>query len=150
MEHKHAALIKRWADDTSLLALYKDRHENWCNDGQPNQPRWFSSHEYFLVCEKHVEVALHWLNGGELEFKYSPKKWLDVSELDHLDFQEVQEYRIKPKLEKVKVWIGVKNPKADVMYSNIVTSGTKPIGNEYFDNFTWTEVEANKLIQQEK
>ena len=143
MEHKHAALIKRWADDTSLVVLYKNVTLKWLEATEQESPHWFSGVEYFLVCDKNVEVALHWLSGGDVEINRLGQ-WKVVA---CPGFDITNKFRIKPKLEKVKVWIGVKNPKADVMYSNIVTSGTKPIGNEYFDNFIWTEVEANKLIQ---
>ena len=106
MEHKHAALIKRWADDTSLVILVNiesaipyEGIDKWGVSSSRFPPRWYENLEYFLVCKKHKEVALHWLNGGDIEFKI----WLDVSELDNIDFQEVQEYRIKPKFETIKV-----------------------------------------------
>ena len=145
MEHKHATLIKQWADDTSLVVLGKDTG-SWVK--LLVDPKWFIHKQYFIVCSKHVEVALHWLNGGDVERLFAGHElgWCKL-QIEGAEFYESCEYRIKPKFEKVKVWIGVKNPEADVMYSNIVTSGTKPIGNEYFDNFTWTEVEANKLIK---
>ena len=139
MEHKHAALIDKWRLDTSLIRLVKSTGQKWIKGNiQGEYLPWYGDSEYFLVCEKHVEVALHCLNGGDLESR--PKEcecWYNAKNIKHAEFLESWEYRIKPKFAKVKVWIGVNNK------TGYFTASTDNLSDAY----TWTEVEANKLIQ---
>ncbi len=67
MKHKHSELIKRWADNTSLVVLIESGNGEWIVDAHQKHPNWLVLSEYFLACKKHVDVALHWLNCGEVE-----------------------------------------------------------------------------------
>ena len=145
MEHKHSELIKRWADDTSLVILYKNQYgTTWKESQEQKNPHWFGGVEYFLVCEKHAEVALHWLNGGDVQSRLGCVSWATGENINTLGisesfFPEEFEMRIKPKFEKVKVWVGVGDNSLLAMNHPEITEG--------FLNMTWTEVEVNKLIQ---
>ena len=133
MKHKHSELIKQWADDISLVVLSNGGNGDFVK--VLVAPRWNTSSNYFLVCEKHVEVALHWLNGGEVDV-WSVVGWGGILE-PHFD--PACKYRIKPKLEKVKVWVGVHKER------DLVVSGKS--GLKYTDSlYTWTEVEVDKVV----
>jgi hypothetical protein len=68
MKHIHRDKIVAWADDTNQIILYKKEPDNlWLKSYDQDLPSWHHQVEYFLVPEKHVEVALHWLNGGKIE-----------------------------------------------------------------------------------
>ena len=98
MKHKHNKLIKQWADNTSLIRLHRPVHQEdpWRKHTEQTFPRWFDDIEYFLVPEKHVEVALHWLNGGEVEMYADDGIWLSYERGEKPDFIPKFEYRIKP------------------------------------------------------
>jgi hypothetical protein len=139
MKHKHAELIKQWVDNTCLVVLTITRDsKDWYKSSDQVNPLWTKDAEYFLVPEKHVEVALHFLNGGEVELMDSSGKWVDTIEPD---FIEVYEYRIKPQLETVKVWVGMRRPKASGP-AKIVIRDAMPCNTEYINTYTWTEVEV--------
>ena len=141
MKHKHSELIKRWADDTSLVRLVKlDSGEGFLWSESLHQGAdmlWLGDVEYFLVCEKHVEVALHWLNGGEVDV-WSVVGWGGISE-PHFDL--TCKYRVKPKIEKVKVWVGIhKEDGGSIIMTNDY--------DNYFygELYTWTQVEVDKEV----
>ena len=103
--HVHADLIKRWVDDTSLIILF-NRNEGWFKSHNQVLPKWLDYNKYFLVCEKHVEVALHWLNNGEIETS-DGDDWFTVKPVEthpcaEVLFNEQHEYRIKPSTETLE------------------------------------------------
>lgn len=101
MKHKHSEPINRWTDDTSLVVLYKSTHyRDWRKSSFQISPTWERDSEYFLVCEKHVEVALHWLNGAEVQLLQSCGSYHTYIKGRTPNFNKEYEYRIKPKLEK--------------------------------------------------
>jgi hypothetical protein len=141
MKHKHSELIKRWADDDSLIVLAKNKHHpDWNELGNSVQeaPCWNHDSEYFLVCEKHVEVALRFLNGGVVMIN-AGGNWYAT---DEPSFDSQCKYKIKPKLEKVTVWVGVA-----IGGGSIMALDSNPINNPFKDNYTWTEVEVMKEVK---
>jgi hypothetical protein len=64
--HVHAELIKKFVDDTSQVVFVKSKAFNkWVSE---SMPLWNPGCEYFVVCAKHADAALHWLNGGKIEY----------------------------------------------------------------------------------
>jgi hypothetical protein len=147
--HKHSELIKRWADDTSLVILVQTGEEGgWVVSGKQLQPNWFEQDKYFLVCREHVDVCLHWLNGGEVERFYDGHKqeWSLVT-LEQLFYSDV-DYRKKPKLEKVKVWVGIAKTTSEHNWVTSVNDATfKHLSESYTARYTWTEVEVMKEVK---
>ena len=143
MKHKHSELINKWRLDTSLVVLYKSTHyRDWRKSSFQISPTWELDSEYFLVCEKHVEVALHWLNGGEVEICADGSVWKTLNKQTsgyNAEFYKPWEYRIKPKLEKVKVWIGIHE--GDVIASTSSVAMRCDTGI-----YTWSEHLADKEV----
>lgn len=100
MKHKHASLIKRWAEDTDLVILTQSTKGIWCVSIRQKRPRWDEDREYFLVPAEHAEVALHFLNGGEIEM-YSDSKecWVKIDPEITPNFSSNFKYRIKSEFE---------------------------------------------------
>jgi hypothetical protein len=142
MKHKHAEIATRWLNDTSLVILSRLSCSKWKVDFTQNTPEWYANTEYFLVPECHIEVALAWLNGEEIErlcdseFNAEDDYWNDYTpSIKHARFEEYYVYRIKPKTKQVKVWVGM----PDNSLCPIVTLLKAP--NESFKGaYTWTEV----------
>ncbi len=128
---------------TSLVILFKEANGYWMTSRSKN-PTWNVETEYFLVPEKHLEVALYWLNGGTVQLKQASANswWTYVREEgDEPAFLEEYEYRIKPKTEKVKVWVVLRKDEAfpAPLYS-VVDYTTMCEG------YTWTQVEVDKEV----
>ena len=66
--HAHAELIHKWAEDTSQVVLF-NVSDHW-EALLTAAPSWNPKNKYFLVCEEHVDMALHWLNGGQVEIMH--------------------------------------------------------------------------------
>ena len=60
-EHKHAALIKAWAEGAKIQKFSK-RHQKW---GDTDRPAWFEDTEYRLRAKPDytIEFNAHVLNG---------------------------------------------------------------------------------------
>lgn len=108
---KHAVMIKAKADNMDLVVLRKTpTSEYWeiCrSDWMPTDLQ----DEFFLCLPQHKEACLHWLNGGDVEFRRNGEEWQDECEKYHgwakycgMMNCDV-EFRIKPRKEKR--WIGV-------------------------------------------
>jgi hypothetical protein len=145
MKHIHSELIKRWADDTSLVRLTKFSGD-WNVCKEHSRIPWWEDYQYFLVCEKHVDVALHWLNGGKIEYRNcTTLPWGQVGcYLQGHTIDAHREYRIKPKLEKVKIWVGV--IKYGFSGATYVPMDTMPTNDFYLTNYTWSQTEVDKEI----
>ena len=104
MKHEHSELIKRWAGDASLSLLVVDCNDMWVKSNYQDSPKSIKTEECFLVCGKHEDAALHWLNGGEIECN-STGNW-EIATWGEPNFSPHTGYRIKPKLEKVEVYKG--------------------------------------------
>jgi hypothetical protein len=100
MKHKYSMWIKLWAKVTRSVVLQKYEGQWQVAAPQITPP----CRECFLVHEKHVGVALHWLNGGDIQLQYSGRSWCTLNETDEPDFLEEDNYRIKP---KPKLWPGL-------------------------------------------
>lgn len=141
MKHKHADVATKWLNDTSLVILYKDG--KWEKLFNQDYPMWMGDLKYFLVCEKHVEVALYWLNGGDIQLKSSCQKWLGTS-ADRgnfpIYFDPDIEYRIKPKTEILFVWLGF------APNTSIITLQDESHKALYPEITTWTQVEMEREI----
>lgn len=146
MKHVHAELIKRWADDTSLVILSKLDDLDWARACNQVVPPWCYDVEYFLVCKRHVDIALHWLNGGSTEYLDCNGDWRDLKDFSGDNptvFSPIHNYRAKAKTEKVKVWVGAL--KQDGVRSFIVWP-EDPKGVCWVGDYTWSIVEVEKEI----
>jgi hypothetical protein len=152
MEHIHKELINKWINDTDLVILEKSSKSWFVSDDQTT-PEWKHNTQYYVVCEQHVRVCLHWLNGGNVQISsYNSEQYFDITTPE---FEEFCEYRIAvdepTKAELVKVWVGVIKPEfkestavmkrnisIDFHYRELIPDGGKA--------YTWTEVEVNRDI----
>ena len=134
VKHVHNKLIKQWADDTSLCVL-KFTRDTWYQVHSSNCPSlsWYAASKYFLVCEKHVEVALAWLNGDKIECRPIQQEgnanWNEVLPYAQGFSMDIyMEYRIKP--EPVKFI-----PKAGNWYQCELTKQDKYFKTLLFYNY---------------
>ena len=84
---------------------------------------------------------MHWLNGGEIEW-WDGVIWVTINENNIYLLNEIPEepFRIKPKTEKIKLWVGIhKTDLGDVRFKY------RDPENSLVD-FIWTEVEVDKQI----
>lgn len=103
-ERAHSELIKKWADDINLRCFVKTHPgTKWGLIDDKLAPNWLPNNRYFLCPEEHVDVALHWLNGGEVQALKGNCIWDTVVTPN---FLEEYTYRAKP--TKEKRWIGVR------------------------------------------
>lgn len=118
---KHAEMIKRWADDDSLIYFTRSRkHQIWMTEVMPV---WSDNFEHFLCLPQHKDACLHWLNGGDCLISFdsvkdvcgvingqSEKKWKITGGF----MNQSATVRIKPRKEKR--WITY-NPKTREVYN---------------------------------
>lgn len=109
--HEHAEMIKTKADNMELV-VFINNYDKWMLGDLKNLVD-LDMIPAFLCLPQHKEVCLHWLNGGDVQFKpkltnlwimldeKSNSKWTKDSGWTMDNFQ----FRIKPKKEKR--WIGV-------------------------------------------
>ncbi len=112
MKHKHYDMIMAKAENMDLVVFCNHETEGWkAISGSDYLPHYPDS-DYFLCLPQHKEACLHWLNGGEIEYKSkgywrSSKSWPEyaVSEFGAINYftSEDSEARIKPKKEKI--WV---------------------------------------------
>lgn len=112
--HKHAAMIKAKADNMELVK-FNFENGKWIIAKNQNKLQFMQNGKYFLCLLQHKEACLHWLNGGDTQYRhgvsqewdsYGPiKTWTAGS----VFMQESLDIRIKP--SKEKRWI-VANPRA--------------------------------------
>jgi hypothetical protein len=105
--HVHCELIRKWSGDVSKVVLYND-HGTWV---VTETPVWHVDRKYFVVCEKHADAALHWLNGGRVECRetVAPSRapWRRCNKpnfYDDYEYRKVlsQEQIIAKQIEKLK------------------------------------------------
>lgn len=110
--HEHAEMIKAKADNMELV-VFINNYDKWMLGDLKNLVD-LDMIPAFLCLPQHKEVCLHWLNGGDVQFKpkltnlwimldeKSNSKWTKDSGWTMGTFQ----FRIKPKKEKR--YIGIK------------------------------------------
>lgn len=117
--HKHAAMIKAKADNVGLVQFIKLVNDWEVVNSHGEEVVIFNDHfQYFLCLPQNKEACLHWLNGGDTQYRhgvsqewdsYGPiKTWTAGS----IFMQENLDIRIKPRKEKR--WIAL-NSFGDVM-----------------------------------
>lgn len=104
MKHKHADMIKAWADnDDDLVVLIKRINSGeWIEKGI--QPSWLDRFEYFLCLPKHKEAVLHSLNDGDVDVYRLGGRYPGFANADGWNancwyMREDCESRIKPRKE---------------------------------------------------
>ena len=109
MKHAHADLIKRLADDTSLVKLVKGLDSLWSRSLNTAKNEIFVfalNQQYILVPAKHVEVALAHLNKTHpIQRRLSSimGKWQDIPISEMPMFAEQCQYRIKPERKYILI-----------------------------------------------
>lgn len=112
-KHKHSKMIKAKADNMDLVVFTKNCQNDgkwWALVNDESVIPSFDGDHYFACLPQHKEVCLHWLNGGDVEYKsrftgdywskcYSISGWSPLIGL----MREDVKYRIKP--QKEKRWI---------------------------------------------
>lgn len=106
-KHKHFEMGVAKLGNTELVLFYKGEHR-WVELFQHEMP-YVETAEYFLCLPQFTKACLHWLNGGETEFKcqgewYSCDDWSKEWDAQTCGFMQADNIiRIKPK--KVKRWV---------------------------------------------
>lgn len=95
MKHKHAGLIKAWADGESI-EFYNKIYDRW--QPVPTSPSWKEDIEYRVV-DKFRELKDAHANGSKIEIKFCDS-WYSIA---NPTWNTLHDYRIKPepKLEYV-------------------------------------------------
>ncbi|AUS01384.1 hypothetical protein NVP1284A_57 [Vibrio phage 1.284.A._10N.286.55.A5] len=108
MKHKHYEMIVAKAADLHLTVFCKGVNDD-CEWHEIRKfPNWQNNAEYFLCQPQHREACLHWLSGGNIQYRIALDAWTDaagnVSNVawtpDNLFIDDQVEFRIKPKKEK--------------------------------------------------
>jgi hypothetical protein len=98
------------------------------------------------VCEKHVNVALGWLSGGELQMYIESKGKWDDWKCGSPKFIPCYKYRIKPKTQKVVRYVGIiKIAFAGGEASKVIDS-VPQAGSRNQERYTWTKVEVDEEV----
>lgn len=127
-KHKHADMIKAWADNGDLIVFVKTCTEGaWTLAKEPVQ--WWDDSEYFASLPQHAEACLHWLNGSDVEEREYDEGWAVVDAQNigwskhHFFMDALSTFRIKPRKEKRWIAVHKHNAKAEVFYKeNIIDS----------------------------
>jgi hypothetical protein len=144
--HKHAALIKAWADGAKIE--YKSIGFN--NTWKPTTtPLWGENDEYRIKPHKHQEIIDAWKEGKDIQFKTDQVPiWCDArkytSENNPLPFDTYPswEWRIKPPTKKYRLYLY----KAMIGYVIGIVEGYQTFNPENMDCFVrwvtdWQEIE---------
>ena len=144
MKHAHEETIVRWARDTSLVVLCSNVPNHWRINHMPN----WQADSYFLVCEKHVHVALAWLSGSELQVNSGDTGWVGLSLQEGYPlFYVYLDYRIKPKTQKVVRYVGtLKFGEGPVVSAGCVSKHLPEKGDVREGCYTWTKVEVDEEV----
>lgn len=134
MKHKHADIAKAKLDNVNLVLFAKhESSDKWAEIVYHGDIAFLSDYEYFLCLPQHKEACLHWLNGGDVEYKneLAPRGWGSVSSIKESIEEGMEDgeelwsecvlfmrtdppIRIKPRKEKR--WIAY-NPKSREVYN---------------------------------
>lgn len=107
MKHKHYEMIVVKAANMDLVVFIKAR-EGWRKMSDQSEIRIKSTMDYFLCLPQHKEACLHWLGGGNIQYRIALDAWTDAAgnvsnaawTPDNLFIDDQVEFRIKPKKEK--------------------------------------------------
>ena len=153
MKHVHYDKVVAKAANMDLVVFsYCNLHIVWSED-VPSQPSVefidSSNTDYFLCLPQNKEACLHWLNGGEVQ--YRPKKktssefeyyWDQMPDCEDFEWRlgciwmcDLDDIRIKPK--KVKRWIVYKS---DNVYGAYLSP--EHIGDKLKQNGQLIEIEV--------
>lgn len=144
MKHRHAEMIKAKADNMELVTfVYHGPVIGWLLNSTNQYAIFDESLECFLCLPKHKEVCLHWLDGGEIQYKTIKYGWMNVDECNQWSnncvFMDLQnEFRIKPRTEKR--WVAVNRADKTEVYSAIIFK-SKDDAEDVFDGKYWQFIE---------
>jgi hypothetical protein len=153
-KHKHCDIATKWFNNTNLIILSKSEGEDWEIDLVYGSPEWNIDVEYILVPEIHTQIALYWLNGGDIEmlvdFPDSTSSWMDTissnGNVGRLEFHVDFEFRKKAKVRNVRVWIGTQVGIAATEF-DIFKGNLDDLLPSHREKYTWTEVTVDQLIR---
>jgi hypothetical protein len=147
--HKHAALIKAWADGAEIEVRYPSCRGGWTNWKGSTNPTWNPELEYRIKPHKYQEVIDAWKEGKDIQFKTDQVPiWCDArkytSENNPLPFDTYPswEWRIKPPTKKYRLYLY----KAMIGYVIGIVEGYQTFNPENMDCFVrwvtdWQEIE---------
>jgi hypothetical protein len=139
MSHVHYKHIKRWIEDTSRVILVEKTNSSWDVSKRQTFPFWYEECKYLVVEAKHKDAALHWLNGGDVQRRYSNGDWYMVSRRSELASDEFTEYKICVDLQSIELFIGI-----HMKNGNILCIPEIDMNNMYDKGmYTWTKCSAN-------
>lgn len=138
MKHKHYEMIVAKAANMGLVCFVKRPDVEWVECDDRILPC-IDEHEYFLCLPQHKEACLHWLNGGEVQYRIALDVWTDASNnvsnaawsSDNLLMDDQVEFRIKPKKEKR--WIATFPWAGNAFYVTPESFSSEELLNGYVD-----------------
>jgi hypothetical protein len=137
--HKHAALIKAWADGAEIEVRYPSCRGGWTNWKGSTNPTWNPELEYRIKPHKHQALMDAYANGAKIQISHKGV-WLTCGG-DPL-WEESLEYRIKPPTKKYRLYLY----KAMIGYVIGIVEGYQTFNPENMDCFVrwvtdWQEIE---------
>lgn len=74
--HRHADIMKAYADDLGLILFSNGPFGKKWHVVNRKWPSFNEGFKYFLCLPKHKEVCLHWLSGGDIQYRRgSSQEW---------------------------------------------------------------------------
>lgn len=94
MKHPHYKKIVAKAANMDLVVFYRYKNDEW-EEAASEMLVWDVKAEHFLCLPQHKEACLHWLNGGEVQFKRVDGAALNYSMVEFGDMsgEESREWR---------------------------------------------------------
>lgn len=134
--HKHAELIKAWADGERIERKFYTGQWDIVSD-----PRWFEDTEY-RIHDEYRELKEAYAEGKSMQYLSGKGIWQPLT--DDQWIYTSDRYRIKPTTKTVKMWQWIVKVKGGGIYLDSAFSST-PIDNvefEWIRKAEWTEIEV--------
>lgn len=155
--HCHAEMVIHKAENMSLIFFIKLGDQWEITGNHDNAVINLASHyEYFLCQPEYVNECLHWLNGGDVEFRVvGNDQWSDYPSFKEREWEhymtfmrEGLEFRIKKESEYINV-ISVFDLKRDEQYyCNSTGKSYDPIGQYPSEQYLVAQLENNNLYRK--
>lgn len=151
--HKHAEMQIHAIANPELVIFYKSNSDNSWGKISNLDVSWLGDN-YFLCHPDHEKECLHWLNGGDVEFRvYGNAQWSDYPigkewEENIAFMREGLEFRIKQEPEYVKVESIFDLNKEEQYYCNSTGKSYDPIGQYPSEQYLVAQLEQNNLYRK--
>lgn len=151
--HKHAEMMIHKAVNPNLVAFVHGNDGEWTRSTRAIP--WWGNVDYFLCQPDHEYECLHWLNGGDVEFRIvvGNERWNDYPigkewEENIAFMREGLEFLIKQESEFVNVESVFDLNKEEQYYCNSTGKSYDPIGQYPSEQYLVAQLEQNNLYRK--